>query len=352
MKKNVAIIIVNYNGLKYLPACLGSVFNTTDDGVSKQVYLVDNFSQDGSVQWIEENYPQVNIIRAESNLGFAGGNNLAWQYLEKVNLPEYILLLNQDAQLTAGCLTTLVQYMDTHPQTATCQPKLLLWPETQKINSLGNVIHYLGFGYSDGNEITDQGISNQPSPVNYCTGAAVLIRSEVIKKIGGLFDDFMFMYLEDLDLGWRTRLAGYFNYLVPTSVMYHQYEFKRGMKQIYYFERNRLWIILKNYRLPTLILLLPAILLMELGQIFFACLHRTIKYKLAGYAWFLSLTNWQKLIIQRRLMRQIRRISDRQLISEFSGRIDFQPIDNWLLKYIANPIFACYRVLIKLLIVW
>ncbi|MFH0874115.1 MAG: glycosyltransferase family 2 protein [Candidatus Komeilibacteria bacterium] len=351
--KTVALLIVNYNGLAYLPQCLSAVFTTLQPDIERLVYVVDNNSTDTSVDYIRQHYPQVRLIQAKTNLGFAGGNQLGWEAIIKQGQADYIFLLNQDAYLTDRVLTQLVDFLEQHSDAAAVQPKLLLWPDQSLINSLGNRIHYLGFGYTEGNGWPDQQIAVAPRSINYCTGAAVLLRPEVIEQLGsGLFDPEMFMYHEDLDLGWRLRLAGYRNYLVPSAVVYHQYEFQRSLRQIFYFERNRLWVGAKNYRLGTLVLLFPAWLVMELGQLFFAWKRQWLKAKLKSYSWLFSGSQWGKLWRQRRQLGRQRKVSDRVMLQEFTGQILFQPLAPWLLRYVANPVFAWYRRLVLLIIYW
>jgi GT2 family glycosyltransferase len=160
------------------------------------------------------------------------------------------------------------------------------------------------------------------------------------------------MYLEDLDFGWRTMLAGWDSVIVPEAVVYHQYEFHRSLKQYYYFERNRLWIIGQNYRWGTLLMLLPAIIFMELGQLFFAWRNHTLVAKLRSYAWLLQWQHLSQLMHEHARVARFRQRSDRQILSAFSGKILFQPLEGPLLRYIANPIFNAYLSLIRLLIIW
>jgi len=337
--------------MKFLPRCLGSVFNSAENSVDKDVYVVDNKSTDGSAEWIAQNYPQVNLIYSENNSGYSGGNNLGWQKINEVGT-DYIFLLNQDAQLTDNCLSQLADFLDNNPKVAAVQPKILLWPETDKINSLGNVIHYLGFGYASCEGLLDKDVIPEPKPINYCSGSAFMIRPAALSSVGYLFDNFMWMYLEDLDFGWRLWLVGWQNYLVPGSLVYHQYEFNRSIKQYYYFERNRLWIVFKNYRLITLLLLLPAFIFMELGQIYYALINGSLGKKCTSYCWFFKPSSIKQFWHDRRRLQHSRKISDHELLQQFNGRIEFQPLASPLLKYFANPILNFYLVVLRLIVRW
>jgi hypothetical protein len=230
------------------------------------------------------------------------------------------------------------------------QSKLLLHPDKQKINSLGNVIHYLGFGYSQGCQKEDQA-NQEIGQINYASGAGVLISMQALEDLGGLFDETMFMYLEDLDLGWSLTLLGHQNYLIPDSVIYHKYEFDRGMKQVYWFERNRLWLLCKNYKLLTLLFLFPAWCLMEIGQLFFAWRHKYLKQKIKSYSWIFEASQWKILIRKRRFIQDKRVVNDRLVLKEFSGKILFQPLESTILN-IANEIFDTYFLIIRFFIIW
>lgn len=348
----VPILIANYNGRSYLEDCLRSLHACVHDRIGLVVYIVDNASQDDSVSYVRAAWPGVRIIQAHANLGFAGGNNLGWSVIRS-EWPgvKYIFLLNQDTVVAKNFLVPLVRYLDNNPAVGAVQPKITLYPETSVINTLGNVIHFLGFGYGSGSGQKDTVTDSKPSRINYASGAAVLLRVASIDTVG-LFDDFMFMYLEDLDLGWRLSLSGSRSMLIPESVIHHKYEFTRGMRQYYYFERNRIWILLKNYRIRTLLLIVPAIVVMELAQMIRAVSLGILKQKLRGYLYFFNVAHLRKLAQDRKRVQAFRIVSDRVLFSSFTGRIDFQPLHIFLIDWIANPIFNTYWLLIKSVVRW
>jgi GT2 family glycosyltransferase len=160
------------------------------------------------------------------------------------------------------------------------------------------------------------------------------------------------MYHDDLDLGWRLRLGGYQLYLAPRSVVYHKYQFAKSIKQYYWMERNRFICLLENYKLGTLFLIFPALVAMEIGLFLFSIKSGFWQEKLKVYGYFLNLNNWEKIIRERREkgVRRVRR--DEQVVKMFTGKIENQEIDNWLLKYVANPVFNAYWQIIKYLIIW
>ncbi|HDQ23210.1 MAG TPA: glycosyltransferase family 2 protein [Candidatus Uhrbacteria bacterium] len=354
--KRIAIIIVNYNGRKYLQDCLGSLFKLDYPENNYKVFLVDNASVDDSVIFVKNNFLQVEIIENKENSGFAKGNNLGIKKALAENF-DYVCLINQDTVSEPDFLSKLVEIAERDKKIAAVQPRLMLYPTLaeaglgkDKVNSLGNSIHYLGFGFSSGGYQRFDG-NLEPQEIAYASGAAVLLKKTALEKVG-LFDPDFFMYHEDLDLGWRLRLAGYKILVAPAAVVYHKYEFSKSIKKYYYMERNRFICILENYKWPTIFLITPACLLMELGLFLFSLKSGFWREKLKVYAYFLQLRNWRKIFKHRREKNKYRQVKDREIVKFFTGKIEFQEIDNWLLAKIANPIFNLYWQIVKNLIIW
>ncbi len=347
--KKVAIIIVNYNGRGYLDDCLTSLFNLDYAKENYRIFLLDNASADDSLVFVRKNFPGVEIIESTENLGFAEGNNIVMRRALAENF-DYVCLINQDTISEPDFLSKLIEVAESDEKIAALQPRLMLYPEKDKVNSLGNSIHYLGFGFSSGGYHKFKG-DLTPKEIAYASGAAVLIKCEVLKKIG-LFDPDFFMYHEDLDLGWRFRIAGYKSLVVPAAVVYHKYEFSKSIKKYYYMERNRFICLLENYKWATIFLITPACLLLELGLLLFSIKSGFFGEKLKVYAYFLKWKNWQKIFKHRQAKNKYRKNTDREVSRVFTGKIEFQEIDNKILKYIVNPIFNAYWQIIKILLIW
>lgn len=313
-----------------------------------EILVVDNNSQDGSADFLEKNYPKIKVIRNSQNTGYVGANNIGYEYA-KSRGADFIYLLNQDTEITPGFLQPLYDF-SLKNKFGSLQSKILLHPDIDKTNTVGNRIHYLGFGYGEKSGFKDNH-DQKISKINYASGAGVFIAMAALKKQGYLFDETLFAYLEDLDLGWSLQLLGYDNYLIPESVIYHKYEFNRSMRHIYWFERNRLWIMAKNYKIATLVLILPAFILMELGQLFFAFIHKRLIAKLKAYAWLFSGQQLNIFFKKRREIQRRRVRPDRAVVKNFTGQILFQALDSFLLK-IANIIFNLYWQVIKIFIFW
>ena len=346
----VAVIIVNYNGLEYLSDLLSSLQKTNYPEDDWDIIMVDNDSTDDSVKYIKENYLKVKLLLEKENTGFAGGNNIGMEYALKNNY-DYVYLLNQDTEVTPDWLKEVVNLAEADKTIGAVQSKLYLYSDKNRLNTVGNRIHFLGFGYGEASGAIDEGQYNAVREINYPSGAGVLLRASVLNIIG-VFDGSMFMYMEDLDLGWRIWLAGFRCVMQPSSIVYHKYEFNRSMKQVYYFERNRLLTIFRNYKGLTLLFMIPAWIIMEMGQLVFAAKNGYLGKKISSYFYFTDPQVWERIGRHRCKLSKIRKVTDREMLKKFTGSILFQELNNPLLLYIANPIFTVYLKLLTFIVRW
>jgi len=216
-----AIVILNWNGAKMLRQYLPSVLQYSRDEAT--VYVADNASTDDSLELLRQHFPEVQLILLEKNWGFADGYNKALAQIDA----EYYLLLNSDIEVTHHWLTPLVEFMDSHPDVAACQPKLLSIFERDKFEYAGACGGYLdryGYPFCRGRLFetveNDDGQYDTPAEVLWATGAALLVRARIYNNVGGL-DGRFFAHNEEIDLCWRIRLLGYKIYCLPDSVIYH-----------------------------------------------------------------------------------------------------------------------------------
>ena len=346
----VGVVIPSYNSWDDLKVCLDSLKLSTYTNLS--IVVVDNASTDGSVGYARSHWPNIILIEEANNTGFARACNRGVSELKKMGV-KYVMLLNQDTTVEPRWAEPLIEYLETHDEAAAAQ-SLLLRANGKEVNSAGNRIHFLGFGYAegDGRSLADSRIQKfvrGPVEIVYASGAAVMIRMTIIEQLG-LFQDDFFMYHEDLDFGWRVRLAGYKSVLVPESRVYHRYDFHRSSRIKYeYGERNRLIVLLENYHLLTLLLIFPAWLIMEIGVVTMSLLKGWWSEKFRGYLYVIS--NLPTIWETRRRHQALRHASERQIVSGFSGVIAYQDEPSLLLRTV-NPIFGLYWRLIRILIVW
>ncbi|HRS54762.1 MAG TPA: glycosyltransferase family 2 protein, partial [Bacteroidales bacterium] len=224
----LSIVIVNYNVKYFLAQCLSSVEKAIEN-IDAEIFVVDNNSVDGSVQMIKNKFPKIHLISNNKNVGFAKANNQAI----KLAKGQYILLLNPDTVLETDTLLKVVNFMDEHPDAGALGVKMVNgkgkflpeskrslptpWVAFYKISGLSSIFpkskifgkYHLG--YLDKNKI---------NKVDVLSGAFMLIRKEVLDKIG-LLDENFFMYGEDIDISYRITQAGYNNYYYPETRIIH-----------------------------------------------------------------------------------------------------------------------------------
>ena len=287
-QEKVAIIISpnfrNY-AQKYLHDCLESLRRQDCVGENK-IFITDNQSTAESFTFLKETAPEAEIIRNENNDGFAKGNNDAMRLALREGF-EYIVLLNMDTIVEPACISHLVRAAESDSTIGAVQARLMLWPEKDKINSIGNVTHFLGFGYCEGyGEEFSSGHFQTAKRICYPSGAAVLYKKEALERIG-LFDEEFWMYNEDQDLGWRMWLAGWRCVSAPRAVVYHKYDFAGDVRKYYWLDRNRILAMIKNYQVSTLLLISLAFVFMECGVLLFAFQKGWFRDKLKVYQYFL-----------------------------------------------------------------
>lgn len=297
--------------------------------------------------------PEVKILLEEKNLGYAGGNNtgIRWALAHGY---DYIFLHNQDGFLAADALEPLVRALETDRGIGLAQPLIFLHPETDCVNTSGNRYHYLGFGFCGDYRVHERDLRFFPvQTIPYASGAAVLIRADLLEKLGALDEDF-FLYHEDLELSFRLRFAGYRSVVVSASRFYHKYSFGRSMEKFFWMERNRFAILFLFFRLPTLLLLAPMFIAMEAGLLIFALRSGLVSKRLAVYRYWMSPSSrvlWRR---KRAAMQSLRTIPDRTLLrlADTSVRFQEKSMENPLLLYLGNPLMTLYYWAVLRTIVW
>jgi GT2 family glycosyltransferase len=219
-KIKVAIVILNWNGRKFLEKFLPSV---VEYSAGAEVIIADNDSKDDSVSFLKEHYPQLRIILNNENGGYAKGYNDALAQVDA----EYYVLLNSDIEVTPGWVQPVIDVMDADPGIAAAQPKLLSYAQKDEFEyagAAGGFIDKYGYPFCQGrvfgNLEKDLGQYDEVREIFWATGAAMFVRAEKFWEIGGLDADF-FAHMEEIDLCWRLKNAGYKVVYVPRSKIYH-----------------------------------------------------------------------------------------------------------------------------------
>ena len=218
---SVAIVILNWNGRKFLEQFMPAVLASTYP--NKRVIVADNASTDDSILFLNEHFPSVEIIRNETNEGFAKGYNTA---LKKVTA-DYYVLLNSDVEVPENWIEPVISLMETDPLIAACQPKILTFDNRsffEYAGACGGWIDKFGYPFSRGRVFdtreTDSGQYDFVQQCFWASGAAFFIRAKLYHEMGGL-DEYFFAHQEEIDLCWRLQLSGYKIFVQPASVVYH-----------------------------------------------------------------------------------------------------------------------------------
>ena len=256
----IAIVILNWNGRKYLQQFLPSVIASAT--ANAEIIIADNGSTDDSIAFIEKEFPLIRIIRLDKNYGFAKGYNEALQQV----IADYYLLLNSDVEVTAGWLQPMFDLLENDPSISACQPKILSYNNRKLFEYAGAAGGWLdkyGYPFAKGRVFDvceeDHGQYDQSEPIFWASGAALFIRSNVFHAMHG-FDEYFFAHQEEIDLCWRMQLAGHKIYSCPASVVYHVGggTLPRGnSKKTYLNFRNNHIMLSKNLPFSRKIWILP-----------------------------------------------------------------------------------------------
>ncbi|MDP3244579.1 MAG: glycosyltransferase family 2 protein [bacterium] len=375
MTPKVGIILTNYQDYaeRFLADCRNSLRVLNYPKEKYAVYIVDNQTTAATRDYLKIEYPETVLVASEENRGWAGGNNLGVERAWQDGCQDFVFL-NMDTVVEADWLKELVAaaYQDipfggpplkkeeTGGFIGIVQSKILLHPVgadgKARINSLGNEIHFLGFGfcrgYGEDNANYQLPTTNyQPNDIPYASGASMYVKGDLLKQIG-LCDSELFMYHDDLELCWRARLFGWRTILAPRSIVWHKYQFSRSIKQIFFMERNRWLVLLYFYKWPTLVLLAPMLLLVEAGMALYAIKNHWLKAKVSAWDYFLHSANLKKVWQKRKLIQEKRCVNEKQASALFCGKIMFQEISNPALDKIINPLMDVYWRVVRMIIVW
>lgn len=246
-----AIVILNWNGRGFLEKYLPSVVASVCDYPEVEVVVADNCSTDDSVAYLRQNFPSVRILTLDKNYGFAQGYDKALRMLDH----ELFVLLNSDVEVEDGWFEPLAEWMEYHSDCGVCGPKLLSLEHRDTFEyagAAGGLMDKFGYPLCKGRILDkvekDEGQYDEPGEVFWISGAALMVRASVFKELGGFRGDF-FMHMEEIDLCWRARLAGYKVHAVPRSKVYHLGAGtlkSDSPRKTYYNHRNNLLMLHAN----------------------------------------------------------------------------------------------------------
>ena len=241
----VSIIVLNYNAGELLLNCIDSLKKSKYTNL--EILVVDNISSDNSQKKCKERFPDIKLIQNNKNLGYCGGNNVG---VREAN-GEFIIILNPDTIIEPNCINELIFAYNKFGE-GLYQPKILSLDEENIIQSTGNMLHVFGFGFArdKGRKVVEK--IEDVEKIGYASGTCLFTSKDVIDKVG-LLDEFLFLYHDDLDLGWRAAQIGISSFYVPKSKIFHveSYSLKWSAKKFFWLERNRKYCLLTHYSKNT-----------------------------------------------------------------------------------------------------
>ena len=306
----VTVVVVAYGAEEWLERAVDAALASS--GVDVDVVIVDNGCTDGGVDRAGARR-RVEVVRPETNLGFAGGCNLGVRHAHAST----IALLNADAIVEPAALAALVEVAQ-RPGVGIATASVRLADAPEQLNSAGNEVHFTGFSWS--------GCFREPASMHAverdalaASGAAMAVRRAVWDELGG-FDEQYFAYYEDADLSLRCWQRGLSVRYVPDAVVVHRYDFARHDTKLYLAERNRLLLVLTCFGPGLLAVVAPALLAVELAMLATATTQGWSRHKLAGWRWLWR--NRRSIAARRRDVQAARTVADRDLAPRFAEHLD------------------------------
>jgi hypothetical protein len=320
----VSIIILNYNAGNLLLNCVDSVFKSTYPNF--EVLVVDNISTDNSHVVCKKKFEKIHLIENKENLGYCEGNNVG---IRNAN-GEFVVILNPDTIVEPNWLNHLMSAYNEFGE-GLYQPKFFSLNEKHVLQSTGNMLHIFGFGFAKDKGKIDDKKMESVEKINYASGTCLFTSKIVLDKIG-LLDPFLFLYHDDLDLGWRAAHIGINSFYVPKSIIYHaeSYSIKWSSKKFYWLERNRKYCLLTHYSKETYAKMRFSLFLVDLCVWLFylskGFLGAKIKAELDIFR------NRKTIKIRHNQLEKMKIVSDKNLIEKFPDEI-FVP------KNVSDPVF-------------
>ena len=318
MAKNVSVILVNYNGMPHLDTCIPSILNQTYP--SFEIIFVDNNSSDGSLEYARRKFPRLVFVANNKNLGYAGGINAGLVHATG----EYIAPLNIDTEVSPNLLAVMASFLDQNSRTGLVTPKILLFDDRSKINTMGSNIHVTGLGFCRGLNKPDDNLTSSQR-VSGVSGCSYLIRREILDKMGGAPEE-SFMGNDDVVVSWLVNLMDYEIYCLPEAVVYHKYTLKMNPEKFFQLEKSRHALLLYSLNPLTFVVLSPVFAFTEFLILVYSLLkgrrYIQAKFKAWGAVW-----ENRKYIRERKTqVQKLRRISDFQLLKKMRWNLEWNQL--------------------------
>jgi len=309
----VSVIVLNYNAGELLLNCIESIKKSAYKNL--EIIVVDNISTDKSQRICKEKYPDIKLIQNDENFGYCEGNNIGIREAKG----DYIIILNPDTIVESNWIEELISAYNKFGE-GLYQPKHLSLNEKTVYMSAGNMLNIFGFGYAREKGNKDENQFNKIEEISYASGTCLFTSSAVLKKVG-LFDPFIFLYHDDLDLGWRASQLGIKSYYVPTSLIYHaeSYSLKWNAEKFYWLERNRKYCILTHYSKQTYSKIFPTLLAVDFFVWMFYLTKGFLGSKIRAELDIIK--NRKAIKIKYEELESKKIVSDKELITKFSDSL-------------------------------
>ena len=312
-KSLISIVVLNYNAGELLLNCIDSLKKSTYQNI--EILVVDNISSDDSHTKCKKQFPDIKLIQNKKNLGYCGGNNVGIKEAKG----EFIVILNPDTIVEENWLDEMFNAFNEFGD-GLYQPKIISLNESDIIQSTGNMIHVFGFGYArdKGKKIIEK--KEEIEKIGYASGTCLFTTKKVLEKVG-LLDEFLFLYHDDLDLGWRAAQIGINSYYVPKSKIFHaeSYSLKWSAKKFYWLERNRKYCLKTHYSKDTYKKMSFSLMLVDLSIWIFYISKGFLNAKIRAE---LDILKNKKIIEEKYLELEKKKIiPDKELIEKFPDEI-------------------------------
>ena len=326
---SISVVLVAHDSGPILLECLESLVRQDVSGL--EIVVVNNGSD--TPELAAARLPRLKVLSPGRNLGFPAGCNLG----AAAATGDILVFLNPDTVAAEGALAALAATLQ-DPSVGIAQARLRLLREPELLNTAGNVLHISGLTWlGDHREPADHAIELRD--VAFPSGAAMAIRAHLFHELGG-FREELFLYQEDVDLGWRVRQSGRRVVVQPAADVYHDYSTEMTRQKLYFIERNRLAVLFCNCSARLLLVLAPILAVAELGLALVAWRQGSLSEKARGWGW--CLRNARTLVRLRRETQRARRVPDRDLVGLLAVPLDGRVIIAPRVVALANPILSAY----------
>ena len=322
----VSAVVVNYNGMEHLSDCLSSLSSQTYANL--EIIVSDDCSTDESRAFIRSNFPSVRMVQTSRNSGFVKTANRGMRSARG----DLVILLNNDVECEPDFVERLVVAANANPEVGILAPKMRLFYARSVLNGVGTQMSQSGFGWDRGLCEKDEGQYDEPCQVFGACGGAMLIRKDVLERVGYMDPAFYFLF-DDIDLCWRARLLGYSAMTVPDAVIYHKFGGfygKLSPRKYFLASKNRLRAFLKNYEWGTIRRLMPDVVRADWSTIKNMFKHRErsrfvlTTAMIKSYLW--NVFHLPGLYLARRRVQKTRVVSDKQIQEFIYQRVGREPV--------------------------